>query len=263
MAMSKFDLYLLSVNLGALYMFPAHRNLILGTCVISIFNRLLDKLHSNNRYLSTIRDMSSIGLLWYNYRQLSTLSTHLYSINGLLGPLFSYYYSFLSQASYLTAFLLGTLLILERPIEIVVDFMIKRFVSPYIRQIESTIISHLQPHKLQIESFLRDIESNRRTVTLKIGDLVLYTNAINVPITLEDLDLVAPLRCPGLNNTLNQQYNSSECGICIEHFENRQLTRTLPCGHAFHASCVTDWLTRSSASCPICRTELRVPAPTI
>lgn len=46
---------------------------------------------------------------------------------------------------------------------------------------------------------------------------------------------------------------ADDCAICIDDMRPGQLAVTLPCGHAFHCSCILQWLVRGSASCPLCK----------
>ena len=48
---------------------------------------------------------------------------------------------------------------------------------------------------------------------------------------------------------------ADECPICLAPYQCRCLLRRLPCGHAFHAGCVDNWLQRCSV-CPVCRAPL-------
>lgn len=41
------------------------------------------------------------------------------------------------------------------------------------------------------------------------------------------------------------------CSVCCDGGDEPWLK--LPCGHAFHRSCVTDWLTNHKRTCPLCR----------
>ncbi|KAF6164212.1 hypothetical protein GIB67_010182 [Kingdonia uniflora] len=44
-----------------------------------------------------------------------------------------------------------------------------------------------------------------------------------------------------------------ECSVCLSKFEDTEILRLLPkCKHAFHISCVDQWL-ESHSSCPLCR----------
>jgi hypothetical protein len=46
-----------------------------------------------------------------------------------------------------------------------------------------------------------------------------------------------------------------ECFICFEKYKEKELTRTLQCGHTFHKKCVDKWLKKRS-TCPHCRFDL-------
>ncbi|KAI8873794.1 hypothetical protein GQ42DRAFT_169007 [Ramicandelaber brevisporus] len=50
---------------------------------------------------------------------------------------------------------------------------------------------------------------------------------------------------------------AADCAICIEHFENENEVRVLPCLHPFHLRCIDPWLTAHSAACPLCKQEAR------
>lgn len=45
----------------------------------------------------------------------------------------------------------------------------------------------------------------------------------------------------------------SECVVCLEQFVNEEVLTGLPCGHAFHHSCVVVWLAEGQHCCPVCR----------
>eukprot|EP00439_Symbiodinium_sp_Y106_P002199 s4021_g1.t1 len=50
------------------------------------------------------------------------------------------------------------------------------------------------------------------------------------------------------------------CLCCLEEFEESDTVALLPCGHAFHEACITEWFlsARSSGACPICRQHLNI-----
>lgn len=45
----------------------------------------------------------------------------------------------------------------------------------------------------------------------------------------------------------------SECVVCLEQFVNEEVLMGLPCGHAFHHSCIVVWLAEGQHCCPVCR----------
>eukprot|EP00427_Karlodinium_veneficum_P033917 CAMPEP_0169285526 /NCGR_PEP_ID=MMETSP1016-20121227/58748_1 /TAXON_ID=342587 /ORGANISM="Karlodinium micrum, Strain CCMP2283" /LENGTH=380 /DNA_ID=CAMNT_0009375045 /DNA_START=27 /DNA_END=1166 /DNA_ORIENTATION=+ len=49
--------------------------------------------------------------------------------------------------------------------------------------------------------------------------------------------------------------DENKCMICMEHFADGDVLRTLPCLHRYHKQCVDTWLHRSS-SCPICKRDV-------
>ena len=71
------------------------------------------------------------------------------------------------------------------------------------------------------------------------------------------LAAVAPANQPtGSLRALEEE--SDDCAICLETYVVTAPPCTLACGHAFHATCITEW-THVSAYCPMCRGVIRFP----
>ena len=47
--------------------------------------------------------------------------------------------------------------------------------------------------------------------------------------------------------------DSRECAICMQEYKTNRRVSRLPCGHIFCSDCLCRWLTRQSATCPVCR----------
>lgn len=43
------------------------------------------------------------------------------------------------------------------------------------------------------------------------------------------------------------------CAICVEDFQENDMTRILPCNHFFHPDCIDPWLISHSSMCPLCK----------
>jgi len=52
-----------------------------------------------------------------------------------------------------------------------------------------------------------------------------------------------------------RQLGGKDCCICMCEFESGDVATTMPCGHSFHAGCITQWL-RTHHTCPVCREAL-------
>lgn len=54
------------------------------------------------------------------------------------------------------------------------------------------------------------------------------------------------------------QKNSTQddtCTICLEKYQDGVLCTRLKCAHAFHESCIRQWLCERKSSCPTCRSS--------
>jgi hypothetical protein len=51
---------------------------------------------------------------------------------------------------------------------------------------------------------------------------------------------------------------TNSCSICLDLYATTTYKRTLPCGHAFHKTCVDKWL-KQAFHCPYCRHEYAIP----
>ncbi|KAK4452596.1 hypothetical protein QBC34DRAFT_435447 [Podospora aff. communis PSN243] len=74
----------------------------------------------------------------------------------------------------------------------------------------------------------------------------------------QTLDTVAPektyraLKSEKIQLVPDQTGDRVDCSICLEDFDANSPVRCLPCHHIFHSECITKWLLRRHATCPLC-----------
>lgn len=94
--------------------------------------------------------------------------------------------------------------------------------------------------------------------------------ATGVPESSNFLAVSAPARIPvsvpGTNHDQAPKVSSEwrkymgrqvECVVCLEEYiDGVSQVMSLPCGHEFHAECITPWLTTRRRTCPICKGDV-------
>lgn len=63
-----------------------------------------------------------------------------------------------------------------------------------------------------------------------------------------------------LEQVTGRSRSGEECAICLNDFRDDERLRAMPCSHAFHYHCISQWL-RRNAVCPLCRRPM-FPDPT-
>jgi hypothetical protein len=56
----------------------------------------------------------------------------------------------------------------------------------------------------------------------------------------------------GLPEVAGRSRSGEECAVCLQDFGADEKLRAMPCSHAFHQHCISEWL-RRKAVCPLCR----------
>ncbi|KAF8689169.1 hypothetical protein HU200_041952 [Digitaria exilis] len=59
----------------------------------------------------------------------------------------------------------------------------------------------------------------------------------------------------GLQEVTGRHCFGEECAICLNDFRADETLRAMPCSHAFHQHCISEWLRRNGV-CPLCRHRL-------
>lgn len=71
---------------------------------------------------------------------------------------------------------------------------------------------------------------------------------------IRDQDQVRPLDAVAMAVSA---HSNEECCICLDT-DNVRPWVGLPCGHSFHAGCISEWVATRHMTCPVCRYDVRV-----
>lgn len=117
----------------------------------------------------------------------------------------------------------------------------------------------------QVELFLTKIDGYVNYFLNNIVDDYVKEIVINFlkecfrkPMTETELNNIAPIRCPGMNNVIDVKFETKNCSICMDDFSCKNMHRILPCNHAFHVCCIDEWLLSKSLICPICKKDVKI-----
>eukprot|EP00903_Cladosiphon_okamuranus_P015745 g14533.t1 len=85
-----------------------------------------------------------------------------------------------------------------------------------------------------------------------------------VASTNRPMSLPEVLQLPEVVVEAGSRLEGDSCPVCLEPYRLGDRLRNLPCQHAFHAGCITPWLTQRQRTCPMCKDPITirpVPAP--
>lgn len=81
-----------------------------------------------------------------------------------------------------------------------------------------------------------------------------HQSLLNKAATKLDQPDKGPRRPVWMKNFAGKQV---ECVVCLEEYvDGHSRVMSLPCGHEFHAECITPWLTTRRRTCPICKCDV-------
>lgn len=99
---------------------------------------------------------------------------------------------------------------------------------------------------------LTRLDSSLKPRTLSLPALEKHAPSWHISESMvgADVDARAPCEPPLTPPTAPVRFQAEACAICLEHFEQGDSVRRLPCKHIFHTCCIDEWLTRCSHICP-------------
>lgn len=79
-------------------------------------------------------------------------------------------------------------------------------------------------------------------------------NIANIDQYLPAEDAISALEqaCPVRDHTAPD----ARCAVCLDSMVAGDATRTLPCGHPFHRSCIDAWIGKGGRQCPLCNAAI-------
>jgi len=258
------------------YRFPEHKYMALIATSCGILPSLIDNTckYIINKYpqyfnkeiitsaVTLTNTITSFALFAYAAKKFSDLSKlHQSSSGGWTASIVNNFISNIYDASYKSVrfgLMFGTF-------GLVTLLCIRPYATKIVRDCVRTI--ERSPVVELLTSLQNNLNNNNRgDIDITYNGFRIYsTNSAIVPVITEtELEKIAPLRCPRLNNSnrnyvVNKNDNTcpKECSTCMEPYNEIQMSRTLPCGHSFHAHCIDNWVLIRSATCPLCRIVLK------
>ncbi|MCL7026565.1 hypothetical protein MKW94_020087 [Papaver nudicaule] len=73
--------------------------------------------------------------------------------------------------------------------------------------------------------------------------------------TAKGIDLKVIETFPKLAFAAVKNKGVTDCSVCLDDYEDKDMLRFLPCQHAFHSECIDTWLV-AHTTCPECRYNL-------
>jgi hypothetical protein len=110
---------------------------------------------------------------------------------------------------------------------------------------------------IDIANRIGEVSDRLENVNIEYNGIKIYSSFV---LSSEQIEKISPHRCAGLKNINqdNTEFSHPEnCSICLDKYDEKQLTRILPCKHSFHVFCIDEWLKKSNSFCPICRDDLK------
>ncbi|XP_061999639.1 probable E3 ubiquitin-protein ligase RHA4A [Rosa rugosa] len=126
-------------------------------------------------------------------------------------------------------------------------------------------------HQLEVMNFEASATSDPTWLNMQVPvvPVVIDTELIKkqLPVVLyRDLILKKTSRqrqFQATSSSSEQEMHMSSCIVCMNSMEGRDEVRELcNCEHVFHRDCLDAWIGQPQLTCPLCRSELLIPAPT-
>lgn len=118
----------------------------------------------------------------------------------------------------------------------------------------SSVTTPLLQQSLQSHPTRSRPRSRTTTGVPEPGDLI---RANSSPLQIPPIRSQEHEKHIGESEWRNQMTKQVECVVCLEEYvDGVSRVMSLPCGHEFHADCITPWLTTRRRTCPICKGDV-------
>ncbi|KAK3069524.1 hypothetical protein LTR53_012062 [Teratosphaeriaceae sp. CCFEE 6253] len=123
----------------------------------------------------------------------------------------------------------------------------------------STLSSPVSATTPLLPSVARPINARSRPRSRTASEVpVQASSSLSSELAPPSLEQIEEKRAAGLAEW-RRRYGGKqrECVVCLEEYvDGVSRVMSLPCGHEFHAECITPWLTTRRRTCPICKGDV-------
>lgn len=105
------------------------------------------------------------------------------------------------------------------------------------------------------QTLIQELQS--RELTPEDYELLLLLDASVAPKTLPTTQVQSFPTLKFNKKSDNLKFEIIVCAICLTDFEENDELKELPCKHYFHSDCITQWLSKSSTTCPVDNVSLK------
>ena len=106
---------------------------------------------------------------------------------------------------------------------------------------------------------IQDMSYRTRPRSQTTTGIPIEGNSLSSHTSIRSVSRSPPSEKPKAKSSRRKRYNGRqvECVVCLEEYvDGESRVMSLPCGHEFHANCITPWFVNRRRTCPICKGDV-------